>query len=58
LKGQHVVLDAAAQALLPLWAVKTCLLLELAVRLMYAGKRLVEGYRAHYPGAGVAAGES
>ena len=52
------MLDAAAQALLPLWAVKTCLLLELAVRLMYAGKRLVEGYRAHYPGAGVAAGES
>jgi len=45
-EGQHAVLDAAAQALLSLWAAKTCLLLELAVRQMYAGKRLVEGYQA------------
>lgn len=40
------LLDTATQELLSLWAVKTCLFLELAIRQMYAGKRLVEGYLA------------
>jgi hypothetical protein len=44
-----VVLDAAAQKLLSLWAVKTALLLELAVRQKYQGRRAVEGYLASPP---------
>jgi len=41
---QPVVLDAAAQRLVAFWAVKTTLLLELALRQMYPGERSVEGY--------------
>ena len=41
-----VVLDAPAQALLSFWAVKTGLLLEMAIRQRFPGKREVEGYRA------------
>jgi hypothetical protein len=39
-------LDAAAQALFALWAVKTALLLELALRQQYPGQRTIEGYAA------------
>lgn len=39
-------LDAAAQALLATWAVKTVLLFELAVRQKYPSSRLTQGYRA------------
>jgi hypothetical protein len=43
-KPTHV--DAASQALLALWAVKTALLLELAFRQQYPEQRLVGGYLA------------
>ncbi len=46
LTGQPTVLDAQTQALLAFSAVKTALLLELAVRQMYEGQRPVEGYQA------------
>ena len=39
-------LDAASQALLATWAVKTVLLFELAMRQKYPSSRLTEGYRA------------
>jgi hypothetical protein len=41
---QPTVLDSAAQRLLALWAAKTALLLELAIRQMYPGERRIEGY--------------
>ena len=44
--AQPTVLGAAAQALVALWAVKTCLLLELAMRQKYPGRRTAEGYLA------------
>jgi hypothetical protein len=44
-----VVLDAEAQALLAFWAVKTVLLLELAIRQRFPGLRAVEGYVASGP---------
>jgi hypothetical protein len=41
------VIDPAAQEILAFWAVKTCLLLELAFRQQrYSGRRLAEGYEA------------
>jgi hypothetical protein len=46
LAQQRVVLDARSQEMVALWAVKTCLLLELAVRQMYPRRRAVEGYAA------------
>jgi hypothetical protein len=45
-EAKPTVLDAAAQALVALWAVKTVLLLELAMRQRYPGSRSVEGYAA------------
>jgi hypothetical protein len=45
-EAKPTVLDAAAQALVALWAVKTVLLLELAARQRYRGSRSVEGYTA------------
>ncbi len=44
-----VFLDPAAQKLLALWAVKTALPLELAIRQKYQGRRTVEGYLASPP---------
>jgi hypothetical protein len=44
--AESTMLDPAAQELLALWAVKTCLLLELAFRQRYPGHRLDEGYQA------------
>jgi hypothetical protein len=44
--AQRTELDAAAQALIALWAVKTGLLLELALRQQYPGQRTVQGYAA------------
>ena len=46
LAQRQVVLNAAAQRLVAFWAVKTGLLLELAARQMYPGRRAVEGYLA------------
>lgn len=46
LSAPSAVLDPAAQRLLALWAVKTALLLELAVRQKYRGRRNIEGYLA------------
>jgi hypothetical protein len=42
-------LTPASQQLLAIWAVKTVLLLELAFRQMYPGRRPVEGYQASQP---------
>jgi hypothetical protein len=42
-------LDAAGQALVSFWAVKTVLLLELAIRQRFAGRRPAEGYVATTP---------
>jgi hypothetical protein len=44
--AQSVTLDAAEQGILALWAVKTALLMEYAVRQKYQGRRAVEGYLA------------
>jgi hypothetical protein len=44
-----VILDAAGQALLAFWAVKTVLLLELAIRQKFPGRRAIEGYVATGP---------
>jgi hypothetical protein len=44
--AQPTVLDPAAQALVAFWAVKTCLLLELAIRQQCPGQRTIEGYQA------------
>lgn len=44
-----VTLDAQAQALVSFWAVKTILLLELAIRQRFPGRRAVEGYVASGP---------
>ena len=46
---QSVILDAAAQALLAFWAVKTVMLLELAIRQNFPGRRAIEGYVATGP---------
>ena len=46
LAEQQAVLDPDVQALVALWAVKTCLLLELALRQMYPGQRPIGGYLA------------
>lgn len=43
LSAPSVVLDAAAQSVIALWAVKTGLLLELALRQMYPDTRPVPG---------------
>jgi hypothetical protein len=42
--AKPTTLDALAQRLLSFWAVKTALLLELAIRQMHPGERTVEGY--------------
>ncbi len=47
--ARPTVLEASEQALLALWAVKTCLLLELAIRQKYPGRRAVEGYMGSSP---------
>lgn len=44
--AQPAVLDADTQALAAFWAVKSGLLLELALRQMYPGQRAVGGYEA------------
>lgn len=44
--AQPAILGADAQALVAFWAVKTGLLLELALRQMYPGQRAVGGYEA------------
>jgi hypothetical protein len=44
--AERTMLDSAAQQLLALWAIKTCLLLELAFRQKYPSRRLTEGYKA------------
>jgi hypothetical protein len=44
--AQPTVLDGPAQALVAFWAVKTVLLLELAIRQMFPGQRAVDGYQA------------
>jgi hypothetical protein len=49
LTEQSATLDAPAQALVAFWAVKTVLLLELAIRQKFPGRRTVEGYVASGP---------
>lgn len=49
LSAPSVVLDAASQAKIALWAVKTGLLLELAIRQMYPETRSAPGYVATTP---------
>jgi hypothetical protein len=49
LSQPETVLDTAAQSLVALWAVKTCLLLELAFRQMYPNSRSLPGYVASNP---------
>lgn len=49
LAERDTVLDAAAQALVAFWAVKTVLLLELAFRQRFPGRRPAEGYLATAP---------
>lgn len=44
--AEPTMLDPAKQDLLALWAVKTCLLLELAFRQRYPNRRHIEGYKA------------
>lgn len=44
--AKPTMIDPAAQQLLAFWAVKTCLLLELAFRQRYPDRRLAEGYQA------------
>jgi hypothetical protein len=49
LSEPSIVLDTAAQSLVALWAVKTCLLLEMGSRQMYPGGRSLPGYVASVP---------
>ena len=44
--ARPTVLDGQTQALMAFWAAKTVLLLELALRQMFPGRRAVEGYLA------------